>query len=139
MADATLDYARQWLSRAERDLTAARKLVSGEEPLFAEALFHCQQAIEKALKGFLAYHDVEIEKTHALGPLAREAAQYDPRFEGWGARASRMTSYAVESRYPGDADELTDADFESGIEVALGIYELVLDALPAEARPRPRT
>jgi HEPN domain-containing protein len=41
-----LDEVRGWLERARRDLRAARLLIAGDA--YAEALFHCQQAVEKA-------------------------------------------------------------------------------------------
>jgi len=38
-------------------------------PFLEDALFHCQQAVEKALKGFLTWHDRPFEKTHDLGAV----------------------------------------------------------------------
>ena len=37
-----------------------------------DALFHCQQAVEKALKGLLTWHDVPFRKTHSLEELGRQ-------------------------------------------------------------------
>lgn len=42
------EETRGWLDRARHDLRAARLLLAGDAN--AEALFHCQQAVEKALK-----------------------------------------------------------------------------------------
>jgi HEPN domain-containing protein len=57
-----LDETHAWLDRARRDLRSAKVLIGAEE--YAEALFHCQQAAEKAVKGFLTFHpkngDLEI-------------------------------------------------------------------------------
>ncbi|BAZ30792.1 hypothetical protein NIES4074_32540 [Cylindrospermum sp. NIES-4074] len=39
-----------WLKKSQRDLTAAQKLA---QELPDIAIYHCQQAAEKALKGFL--------------------------------------------------------------------------------------
>jgi HEPN domain-containing protein len=44
-------------------------------------LFHCQQAAEKALKGFLAWHDQPFPKTHDLGKLGKQAVEVDPTLE----------------------------------------------------------
>jgi HEPN domain-containing protein len=49
-----LEETRAWLDHARRDLRAARLLTAGDA--HAEALFHCQQAVEKALKAFLTFH-----------------------------------------------------------------------------------
>jgi hypothetical protein len=48
-----------WLKKAVLDLRAPRHLMSaGEAGLRADVVFHAQQAAEKALKAFLAWHDV---------------------------------------------------------------------------------
>ena len=46
--------AAAWLARARIDLRAARADLDASPPITSDALFHCQQAVEKALKGFLA-------------------------------------------------------------------------------------
>ena len=56
---------RAWLDRARRDLRAAQLLTAGDSN--AEALFHCQQAVEKALKAFLTFHDRTFRKTQRIG------------------------------------------------------------------------
>lgn len=61
------DEARQWLRFAGEDMASAEQLFRASPPLLKQALFHCQQAVEKALKGFLVYHDQPFRKIHALG------------------------------------------------------------------------
>ena len=46
-------------------------------PLPREALYHCQQAAEKALKGFLAFHDHPFRRTHDLRELGESEAISD--------------------------------------------------------------
>jgi hypothetical protein len=57
---------RAWFSKAFNDLRAAEALVATSPPLFDEAAFHCQQAAEKALKGFLTWNGRTFRKTHNL-------------------------------------------------------------------------
>jgi HEPN domain-containing protein len=40
--------------------------MEGDDPYLDTAVYHCQQAVEKALKAFLTYHDTEFEKTHGI-------------------------------------------------------------------------
>jgi hypothetical protein len=47
-------------------------------PLLEDALFHCQQAAEKSMKGFLASHDRPFKKTHDLDELGRACESLDP-------------------------------------------------------------
>ncbi len=49
--------ARAWLVKAADDLRAADFERTAEPPLTSDIVFHAQQAAEKTLKGFLAWHD----------------------------------------------------------------------------------
>lgn len=51
--DLRTEDSRDWLAHASKDLRRARILISADPPDPDGALFHCQQAAEKALKGFL--------------------------------------------------------------------------------------
>jgi HEPN domain-containing protein len=51
-----LRHAEPWLTRSARDLIAAQQLTNSADPLYDAAVFHAQQAVEKALKGFLTAH-----------------------------------------------------------------------------------
>ena len=55
-----------WLRRSEDDLRAAEVDLAADAPLLGDAAFHCQQAVEKALKAFLTWHDLPFRKTHDL-------------------------------------------------------------------------
>ena len=62
------DEANRWLLQAAKDLRAAR-LLETEEP--SRSVFHSQQAAEKAIKGFLAFHDTLFRKTHDIRELGQ--------------------------------------------------------------------
>jgi HEPN domain-containing protein len=47
------DGARAWFAKAASDLRAAERALTARPPLHADSAFHCQQAAEKAMKGFL--------------------------------------------------------------------------------------
>ncbi len=51
MDEGKRDFVRQWLRSAVRDLQSARLLAAAPNPILETALFHCQQAAEKAMKG----------------------------------------------------------------------------------------
>ncbi len=61
---------RGWLVKALDDVRGAEVDLAANPPLSGDALFHCQQAVEKALKGFLTFHDRPFRKTHDLDELA---------------------------------------------------------------------
>lgn len=56
MDSATLELVHGWLVKAQHDLAAARKLATGPDPYLDTAVYHCQQAAEKAIKGLLVVH-----------------------------------------------------------------------------------
>ena len=58
--------AGQWLIKADHDLRSAKCLMEGEPPLLDTAVYHCQQAVEKSLKAFLALNAVPIQRVHIL-------------------------------------------------------------------------
>ena len=47
-----LSNTREWLLRTKEDLDAAALVLKVPSPLVRTALFHCQQAVEKAMKAF---------------------------------------------------------------------------------------
>lgn len=51
--NARQELARNWLIKAQHDLAAARKLCADPDPYLDVAIYHCQQAAEKTVKGFL--------------------------------------------------------------------------------------
>ena len=103
-----LEETRAWLDRARRDLRAAKLLIAGDSS--AEALFHCQQAVEKALKAFLAFHQKPFRRTHDLSDLSQDCLSIDDSLQPVIAEAESLTQYAWRFRYPGapyepEADE----------------------------------
>ncbi|OLD62664.1 MAG: hypothetical protein AUI47_11755 [Acidobacteria bacterium 13_1_40CM_2_68_5] len=69
---------REWLQKAALDLRGARIDLDAKPPLLEDALYHCQQAVEKALKGLLAWHDVAFRKTHSLEELGASCEKVEP-------------------------------------------------------------
>ena len=50
---------QQWLIKSQHDLEAARLLFSSQSSLLDVAAYHCQQSVEKSLKGYLTCQDLE--------------------------------------------------------------------------------
>ena len=66
---------RAWLGRAWADLDSAGILLGADRPRPDTALFHCQQAAEKAWKAFLFWSDVPFRQTHNLRELGEACAR----------------------------------------------------------------
>lgn len=69
---------RAWFAKAFSDLRAAETLAATSPPLLDEAVFHCQRAAEKALKGFLACNGRTFRKTHNLEEIGEQCLAIDP-------------------------------------------------------------
>ncbi len=67
---------REWLQKAAQDLREVRIDLEASPPLLEDALFHCQQSVEKAIKGYLSWHGVRFGK-----PIASRNWAPPPR--GW--------------------------------------------------------
>ena len=132
---ARLADTREWLIRASRDLRAALHDLSAVPPLLDAVVFHCQQAAEKALKAFLAWHDVPFHRTHSLEELGRQCTLIDPSLLSIVELAAPMTDYAWKYRYPGDAEEPSSEETADAIELATAVLEAVIARLPDEVRP----
>lgn len=96
-----------WLERSEEDLKAAGLLAQNGETLNAAA-FHCQQCIEKALKGYILFKTKSHLDGHNLTWLCRQAVKYDGRFTEWLDESAALNRYYIETRYPSDIPDEPD-------------------------------
>jgi HEPN domain-containing protein len=115
-------------------LRAAEVDLAAIPALLGDAAFHCQQATEKVLKGFLAWHDVPFRRTHDLAEIGQQCSSLDISIEPTCRRAERLTAYAWIFRYPGDVEEPTREEVEDALALAREVYEAVLSRLPEEVR-----
>jgi len=106
-----LEATRAWFDRARHDLRSAKLLIAGEE--YAEALFHCQQAAEKAVKGFLTFQR-PFAKTHDLSELSPDCLAIDGSLAPVLMEADVLTQYAWRFRYPGAPYEPGAAEAAEG-------------------------
>jgi HEPN domain-containing protein len=137
MDEATRDLVRDWLTRASHDLRSSRALASLDEPLLDTAIYHCQQAAEKAVKAWLQSNDDPFPRTHDIEDLVERASSVNPDFRKFARAASVLTPYVSAFRYPGGFDDPmpTRTEFDEALQYAQEIYDFVLNQLPAEARP----
>ena len=94
-------YYYKWLDKALLDLQAARILMTWNGDA-CNIAFHCQQAIEKALKGYLLFKTGRHFDGHNLTYLCRQAVQQDARFAEWLDESAALNNLYIETRYPTD-------------------------------------
>jgi HEPN domain-containing protein len=110
--------AAAWLAKARIDLRAARADLNASPAITSDALFHYQQAVEKALKGFLAAKEKPLQRTHDLESLGQLVLSIAPSVRDVVSGAYSLSIYASEFRYPGESPEPDLTTAETGIEIA---------------------
>jgi len=137
MDDAESKLVKDWLTRAHQDLRAALILAAAVDPPLDVAIYHCQQAGEKAVKAYLQWCDEPFAKTHNLRALVIQAATLNKGFDAFENPAEILTPYVSAFRYPGGAEDPMPSreEFDEALQHAQAIYDFVLSLLPAEARP----
>ncbi|MFQ5652798.1 MAG: HEPN domain-containing protein [bacterium] len=124
MADSRVELATGWLKKARNDLGSARRLAQPPEPFLDTAIYHCQQAAEKALKAYLVFHDIAFERTHNLSVLLELCVEVQAGFDEFEDQADLLTPYATAFRYPAEFFEEPD---EEQVQEAIGFAESILN------------
>ena len=94
------EESRRWLLQAQDELADADEL--RRRGRFYLALFHFQQAAEKALKAYLHLtlrSREEVFTTHSLEDLLQKVRALDRDFRGVKG-AKKLDEYAIRTRYP---------------------------------------
>ena len=126
------DEVKAWLQKAYSDLCAAQILVTHNAIVRDAAVFHCQQAAEKALKAFLVWQAVPFDRVHNLTYLLDLCEVENGDFATLREVAESLTPYAVEVRYPGASLWLSAADVAEALIGTEAVWNLVLQLLPTE-------
>ena len=115
--------ANRWLVLAREDLAMAEYAVSSG--IFRQACFHAQQAVEKALKGFLVARTGTHARGHSLEQLWLSDPQVHAELQAWRARLTRLDAFYLPTRYadavPLEAGEPTPEEARASLEDAKAI------------------
>jgi len=128
-------HTKRWLALAQEDLAYAAHALCAQPPFLKDALFHCQQACEKALKALLTWHDTRFRAVHDLDELGKQCVDVAPTLARLVDRISSLTVYAVRLRYPGTDYVPSNQEAESALGLARELLEAILARLPDEVRP----
>jgi HEPN domain-containing protein len=90
----------EWLLIADEDLYSAQILNQQERRPYEIICYHCAQATEKYLKGYLTYIDVVAPKTHNLSLLLDLCIESNNEFEKIRTECGILNKFTNEIRYP---------------------------------------
>lgn len=118
-----------WLERAECDLDSARILKDNDGDN-CNAAFHCQQCIEKALKGYILFMTGNHTDGHNLTFLCRSAVKKDKKFNEWLDESASLNRYYIETRYPTDVGfDVSDIELERVYKMAEDMYRFIFSVI----------
>jgi HEPN domain-containing protein len=119
-----------WLKHARSDLALAQSDIADEAILLETLCFHAHQAVEKALKAVLVHLNVEFLKTHNIKTLTELLPEGVKKSADLNAAAG-LTDYAVSSRYPGESEPVSEAEFREALRLAQAVLHWAEEAVEA--------
>ena len=105
-----VEVLQNWVRKAENDLEAARRIMAVEADCPVDAVgFHCQQAVEKYVKGLLTAFNILAPRIHDLEVLAA-LLPAGCNLSVQSEELAKLSLYAVDIRYDDSQDlQLEDA------------------------------
>jgi len=118
-----MERYKSWIDRAKSSLEIA-KTRNSNLICYEDLCYQAQQAVEKAIKGMLIYYNAEPQFTHNIGFLLEQLGAY-VSIPAEIKKTIKLTKYAVQTRYPGEYDDITKEDHEKSIMIAKKCLEWV--------------
>ena len=133
-SDPSRALARRWFQKAENDLLNVENNLQAERYASDTVCFHCQQAAEKYLKGFLSWHRVPSGRIHDLLELLKQVGQIsEANTEILSAHLFLLDRYSVSVRYPLEYEEEPDEEeVQEAVEAAYAVRAWVRSQLGLE-------
>ena len=111
---------REWLARAKGSLALARQS-KVKEAFWEDQCFLAQQAAEKALKAIYQSRGLPFRYIHDLEELGKGLEDAGIEVPSHVKEAIVLTRYAVETRYPGIVEPITEEEYLQAVSLAEGV------------------
>ena len=95
-----IEDVMEWIKIADDDFDSAEILNKAFRKHNEIICYHCAQAVEKYLKGYLEYKDIVPEKTHNLSYLVSICIEQDNHFINIKTECDFLNKFANDIRYP---------------------------------------
>lgn len=116
---------RDWFEKSKKDLQGAAILFEHDADN-GIVCFLCQQAIEKALKGFLICATGSLQDGHSLIKLCKRAEGHHPLFADMTRDMAFVNIYYIETRYPSeDPLIVSEQDARACLEIAISLAQTI--------------
>lgn len=124
--------SKEWFDRAQHDWNTANFILDMRPVPVEIVCYHCQQAVEKSLKGYLVAQGIEtVPRTHDLPQLCQLCMEKDSQFSSALEACSYLTIFATQTRYPSQID-LSDVEMNRALSYTkdtLAAVELAMENL----------
>jgi HEPN domain-containing protein len=115
-----------WLRRAESNLARAAMGQTDKRILYEDLCFDCQQAVEKSLKSLIVFYDFEPVVTHSIPLLLNSIQeQIEISIPETINESAILTDYAVQTRYPGFYEPVTESEYNTALQLATLVFNWV--------------
>jgi HEPN domain-containing protein len=111
-----------WLRRARSDLALAKTPLP-TDVVYEDLCFHAQQAAEKAIKSVYRARKHEFRYTHDITELLDGLARQDVVVPKEVRDAVELTDFAWDTRYPGPAEPVSEAEYRRAVALAEKVVE----------------
>jgi len=112
-----INEVKEWFRIADSDLYSAKILNEAVRKPCEIICYHCAQAVEKYLKGYLVFNGIVPEKTHNLPFLNNICVEKDDNFKSIKTLCDFLNQFAHNTRYP-HLYEVTEDDVSFSIKAA---------------------
>ena len=123
MMPARDEYSAEWFAKAGQDLARVQRRLDEED--IEDAAFHLQQALEKALKGYLIGRGWSLRKIHDLEALLDDAIGYEAKLEEFRPLCQEATGYYLVERYPALTEGPSRAELDKALQRATTLVRLL--------------
>ena len=124
----TKEAAQASFENGDADLANAYLILNNPqaEDLFGIACFHCHQAVEKYLKGYLLLNGEQPPLIHDLKILLDKCVEFDETLSRFDNDCRDLNPYYIETRYePGAPGDFAEDEAQIAYQKAEGVVELI--------------
>ena len=124
---------QQWLERARSNLERSRIKRKSKYIKYEDICYDCQQCVEKALKAFLVFNNIQFEWTHNIGILIKNLEENSIVVPDIIKKSVSLSVYAVRTRYPGEEEPVTKKEFLEAQNLAEIVFKWVKAKLESDS------
>lgn len=124
----TSKIAVEWLRRARGNYARACQ-PKPDEAFWEDLCFDVQQAVEKSVKAVMIQKNIKFSYTHDIGKLFEQLLAAGVNLPLEIANAAALSEYAVETRYPGWGESVTELEFRQALNIATDVLKWADDLI----------